>query len=230
MNLKNIINKIPFFFVFALMSIGCCNYKKNGGQVAVADTVSLIDTIISIDSTTVLKANDTIVVLSEQTANAVCKPVPTINNKKYKYICSYLNDILKNRYKQIVIADYGFDLNESDSNDSLLIYEKEYSNYLSYDVVRAIKIKHRVMTLDHGDRKMFYGIMNYFESSLGYADIYALSCQGKEINREFAHFASWKTGNFQITIADRGLANCMQEIKQRRVFYIKIIHHSHDVE
>lgn len=230
MNLKNIINNFLLFFVFALTSIGCCNCKENREQATVTDTVNPIDTIISIDSTTVLKTNDTIVVMSEETANAICKPVPSVDNENYKSISSYLYDVLKKRYKQIEIADYGFDLNESDSNDSLLIYEKEYSNYLSYDVVRAIKIKHRVMTLDHRNRKMFYSIMNFFESSLGYAEIYAISSQDNEVNREFAHFVSWKTGNLQITIADRGLVNCVQEKKERRMFYIKIINHNHDGE
>lgn len=194
----------------------CCNCRKY--NFSKAD----IDTIITIDNSTVVKQNDTLLFLWEKTSSAMCKPVPKIIDKKEKNnkMNSLFRKLFNERPNFIILKNYKLIQNKNKSTDSILIYGIAYNVFMSQEIVRAIKINSRVKVLDYRDRKMFYDIMNFFESYLGYADNYSVSYSGKKISRDLAPCVVWKRNGMEIILFDDGYSMCSTEERERTFSFV----------
>lgn len=159
-----------------------------------------------------------------ETSNEKCLPIKVHVNQKNrtKRIIAYSDKILNCCPNSLNISGYNFVLDREKSTNRTIVYKIDYTTYVDQELIGSFSGKYKVTRLDFRNRKLFYNIMNYYESIFGRADKYSISKYGNEIDRDLAHFVFWKCAHYHISIKNEILGKCVPDDEKRQVLYIEI--------
>lgn len=208
------------FFVYCIFSVtflscrhDCSNEKKE-----------IVDTVFTTHSVAAIEKGDTLEFVWRETSNEKCLPIKVHVNKnnRTKRINAYSGKILNCRPNSLNISGYNFVLDREKSTNRAIVYKIDYTTYVDQELIGSFSGKYKVTRLDFRNRKLFYNIMNYYESIFGRADKYSISKYGNEIDRDLAHFVFWKCAHYHISIKNEILGKCVPDDEKRQVLYIEI--------
>lgn len=208
------------FFVYCILSVtflscrhDCSNEKKE-----------IVDTVFTTHSVAAIEKGDTLEFVWRETSNEKCLPIKVHVNKnnRTKRINAYSGKILNCRPNSLNISGYNFVLDREKSTNRAIVYKIDYTTYVDQELIGSFSGKYKVTRLDFRNRKLFYNIMNYYESIFGRADKYSISKYGNEIDRDLAHFVFWKCAHYHISIKNEILGKCVPDDEKRQVLYIEI--------
>lgn len=208
------------FFVYCIISVtflscrhDCSNEKKE-----------IVDTVFTTHNVAAIEKGDTLEFVWRETSNEKCLPIKVHVNKnnRTKRINAYSGKILNCRPNSLNISGYNFVLDREKSTNRAIVYKIDYTTYVDQELIGSFSGKYKVTRLDFRNRKLFYNIMNYYESIFGKADKYSISKYGNEIDRDLAHFVFWKCAHYHISIKNEILGKCVPDDEKRQVLYIEI--------
>lgn len=208
------------FFVYCILSVtfisckhDCSNEKKE-----------IVDTVFTTHSVAAIEKGDTLEFVWRETSNEKCLPIKVHVNQKnrIKRIIAYSDKILNCSPNSLNISGYNFVLDREKSTNRTIVYKIDYTTYVDQELIGSFSGKYKVTRLDFRNRKLFYNIMNYYESIFGKADKYSISKYGNEIDRDLAHFVFWKCAHYHISIKNEILGKCVPDDEKRQVLYIEI--------
>lgn len=208
------------FFVYCIISVtflscrhDCSNEKKE-----------IVDTVFTTHSVAAIEKGDTLEFVWRETSNEKCLPIKVHVNQKNrtKRIIAYSDKILNCCPNSLNISGYNFVLDREKSTNRTIVYKIDYTTYVDQELIGSFSGKYKVTRLDFRNRKLFYNIMNYYESIFGRADKYSISKYGNEIDRDLAHFVFWKCAHYHISIKNEILGKCVPDDEKRQVLYIEI--------
>ena len=191
----------------------CSNEKKE-----------IVDTVFTTHSVAAIEKGDTLEFVWRETSNEKCLPIKVHVNKnnRTKRINAYSDKILNCKPNSLNISGYNFVLDREKSTNRAIVYKIDYTTYVDQELIGSFSGKYKVTRLDFRNRKLFYNIMNYYESIFGRADKYSISKYGNEIDRDLAHFVFWKCAHYHISIKNEILGKCVPDDEKRQVLYIEI--------
>ena len=208
------------FFVYCIISVtflscrhDCSNEKKE-----------IVDTVFTTHNVAAIEKGDTLEFVWRETSNEKCLPIKVHVNQKNrtKRINAYSDKILNCKPNSLNISGYNFVLDREKSTNRAIVYKIDYTTYVDQELIGSFSGKYKVTRLDFRNRKLFYNIMNYYESIFGRADKYSISKYGNEIDRDLAHFVFWKFAHYHISIKNEILGKCVPDDEKRQVLYIEI--------
>ncbi len=183
-----------------------------------------VDTLFTTHSVTAVERGDTIEFLWRETSSEKCLPIYVHLDKKERErkIRSYSNMIRRTTPNNLNVFGYDFTLDKTETSHEATVYTKKYTTYVNQELIGSYSDKHKVHTLDLRDRKLFYSIMNYFESRFGIADIYSTGEQGRNVSRNLAHYVCWKNNTSQIAVYNKIMPTCTPTDEKRQELFIVI--------
>lgn len=181
-------------------------------------------TVFTTHSVAAIEKGDTLEFVWRETSNEKCLPIKVHVNQKNrtKRINAYSDKILNCKPNSLNISGYNFVLDREKSTNKAIVYKIDYTTYVDQELIGSFSGKYKVTRLDFRNRKLFYNIMNYYESIFGRADKYSISKYGNEIDRDLAHFVFWKCAHYHISIKNEILGKCVPDDEKRQVLYIEI--------
>lgn len=208
------------FFVYCILSvtfISCKHYCSN-------EKKEIVDTVFTTHSVAAIEKGDTLEFVWRETSNEKCLPIKVHVNKnnRTKRINAYSGKILNCKPNSLNISGYNFVLDREKSTNRTIVYKIDYTTYVDQELIGSFSGKYKVTRLDFRNRKLFYNIMNYYESIFGRADKYSISKYGNEIDRDLAHFVFWECAHYHISIKNEILGKCVPDDEKRQVLYIEI--------